>query len=1109
MKRVLRKRFPREIKENLIRYASLFLMIALCMYIVIALVDAAEVVIRGTVKNQKDSRLEDGQFTVFTPLLAKQIKQIEDAGVTLESHASYDIDLEDGSVLRIFKNREKIDLVVLDVNGVNNDRTVYGDAPHLAGGSNEIVLEKRYCEEHGLSVGDHINIGKEPYLITGIGTTVDYDAPYRKLSDTACDSNAFGTAFVTAEEYDRIRELNRVGSEELTYAFILNDAISSDDLKQMIKDFDFDYKKVDDPYYQEILDDTYGKKDEITDGIDDLVEGVDELFDGVKELKDGSIELVDGMEELYDGSKDLYDGSKELYDGTVELKDGTVELKDGVDELKDGSTELNDGAGDMQNGAHSLWNGLAELKAGANELDDALHELEEYNGDITGGAEQIFDGVLNMAENSINAQLAPLGASQVSLSRDNYRETLDGVASMISGMGGDASDISRLKNSLDGIAEYVEGTKGYTEAVGKISNGASKLNSGALGAVDGASALESGASKLHEGTNELADGVSELQDGSKDLYDGAVELSDGAKELRDGAGDLNDGVKEAYDGSTELADGVDELFDGVEELRDGVKDLKKQSNDMMDEVFKKSPENIMEFMLVEDNLRIGGASGDIEINKTIGMVAGVIVLILFAYVLSVFVIHQIQSESSVIGALYALGVKKKDLMAHYITLPTLVSFFGGLTGAAVGLSGFGSSWQMSDSYEYYSIPWFGKTVPPYLIIYAVLMPPLVSLIINILVINKSLSRTALSLIRNEQKVTKSKDIKLGNMPFMRKYKIRQMLRERRTAFTVVAGMMISLLVFMLGMDCYVLCESVGRLSSEDTRYEYMYSYKYPTDDVPEGGEACFVQTLKKELYGYTLDVTVMGIDDDNPYNDVSPVKGKNKIISSDAVAARYNVSKGDKIILSDKANDLDYAFTVAEVVPYSVGLTVFMDIDSMRELFGEDEDYYNVVMSDHELDIDQGRLYSVTSKEDIDRSSNIFSDLMRPMVTMLLTMSAVIFCIVMYLMTAVMIDRAGFGISLLKIFGYNGSEIKKLYLDGNRAVIILGALIGIPVAKLIIDMIFPTFIANVGCCMHLEFSWYHYAILFAGIMMCYTVISMLLTAKLNKFTPAEVLKNRE
>ena len=81
--------------------------------------------------------------------------------------------------------------------------------------------------------------------------------------------------------------------------------------------------------------------------------------------------------------------------------------------------------------------------------------------------------------------------------------------------------------------------------------------------------------------------------------------------------------------------------------------------------------------------------------------------------------------------------------------------------------------------------------------------------------------------------------------------------------------------------------------------------------------------------------------------------------------------------------------------------------------------------------------------------------------------------------------------------------------SGKSTLVIIGALIGIPVAKLIIDTIFPIFIANVACTVHLEYRWYHYAILFAGIMLCYRLIITLLAGKLNRITPAEVLKNRE
>ena len=186
-----------------------------------------------------------------------------------------------------------------------------------------------------------------------------------------------------------------------------------------------------------------------------------------------------------------------------------------------------------------------------------------------------------------------------------------------------------------------------------------------------------------------------------------------------------------------------------------------------------------------------------------------------------------------------------------------------------------------------------------------------------------------------------------------------------------------------------------------------------------------------------------------------------------------------------------------------------MDIDSMRELFGQEDDYYNTVYSDKELDIDNGRLYSVTSKEDVERSAGVYVKLMFSLVSILMIAGTIIFCVVMYLMMGVMIDRSAMGISLIKIFGYRPKEIRSLYLNGNLLVVAVGAALAIPVAKKAMDMLFPSFIPNVACAMKLAFPWYMYLIIYCAVILIYAVINRLLIGKIKKISPAEILKNRE
>lgn len=68
-----------------------------------------------------------------------------------------------------------------------------------------------------------------------------------------------------------------------------------------------------------------------------------------------------------------------------------------------------------------------------------------------------------------------------------------------------------------------------------------------------------------------------------------------------------------------------------------------------------------------------------------------------------------------------------------------------------------------------------------------------------------------------------------------------------------------------------------------------------------------------------------------------------------------------------------------------------------------------------------------------------------------------------------MIDRSSYGISLIKVFGYRGSEIRKLYLNGN----------------------------------------FHMGVIGEAIIGLYFMINQLLVLRLNKIVPSEFLKNRE
>lgn len=304
MQRILSKRVLRDIRENLLRYLALFFLVALVMYMVVAIVGAAETIMQGTKESGRIHHREDGQFGVFVPLTDDEIAQITEKGVTLQRDFSLDFHLGQ-STLRVYQARETVDLFVPSQGSKVPEQ-------------DDILLEQHYAEKHELGLGDTLTVGGRDFTVAGIGSTPDYDATYEKTSDTTVDSNLFGVGFVTSEDYEALKAGGEnFRTEDYTYTYLLNDAMTDQELKELLQSFELDRSKVTDTYFLEMLADAEETKNDIQDGIRELLDGVNELADGVDELAEHNAELTDAADTLFDAMLEQVNDS---------LKDAGVEV---------------------------------------------------------------------------------------------------------------------------------------------------------------------------------------------------------------------------------------------------------------------------------------------------------------------------------------------------------------------------------------------------------------------------------------------------------------------------------------------------------------------------------------------------------------------------------------------------------------------------------------------------------------------------------------------------------------------------------------------------------------------------------------------------------------
>ncbi len=277
---------------------------------------------------------------------------------------------------------------------------------------------------------------------------------------------------------------------------------------------------------------------------------------------------ADSVTALTDAIGALMDGSGALYSGLDTL---LAQIAD----LPDGATKLSQGAASLYLGADTLDTGAAQLEAGASALSNGLQTIAGNSASLNQGASQVFATLLASA----TQQLQAAGVPVPELTVDNYAETLDGVASMLSAApetAGSAATVSALKASLDNYNAFYQGLLAYTGGVDSTVSGAGELYGGlselhtAIGQLKtGAESLNAGLESLGTSVPALVDGVSQLRDGAKNLSDGLTQFNEqGIEKLMNWIqGDL-EGILDRVNAMTELSSTY-QNYSGIGDEMDG------------------------------------------------------------------------------------------------------------------------------------------------------------------------------------------------------------------------------------------------------------------------------------------------------------------------------------------------------------------------------------------------------------------------------------------------------------------------------------------------------------------------------------------------------------
>lgn len=593
----------------------------------------------------------------------------------------------------------------------------------------------------------------------------------------------------------------------------------------------------------------------------------------------------------------------------------------------------------------------------------------------------------------------------------------------------------------------------------------------------------------------------------------AVDYLQRIKEFSDAGTSSTFGVafvtKEAFDVITE--DSSDLIYNYIYTLNGASNDELKEYLFSINQIVTPNDtyDSLYSFTERENNSRIVYGYQSVENQKTIGIIAAILVGALVAYIISVFAVNAVNEESQSIGILFAMGYERHKIALQYTKLPVIVAMIGSVLGCISGK--FMTSMLISSTYSY---PEIKIAFPWYMILFAVVVPVVFAFIINYIAVNKRLNTSPLALLKNESKHKNVKAVKIQSSNFIRGFRLHQLMGDIKSYAVTAFGMILAIMIMMIGIAMDSTISHFADEAVDDVKYQNMYVLSTMPDQMPEHTEVGIIKSysLKYEPANSYFTVMVAGITPDSKYYDLAPkVEGLNEdeVVVSTAVAEKFGYKVGDTITLKDLLKDEDVSFQVKEIADYSYGFQVFMNLNAMRERYDTSSDYYNTIYSEDPIDTENMSVVYESSYDSVKDTVNNWVKLGRSEFIMFSVISIVIFVIVMFLLVKSMIERSKYNISMLKVMGYENSDISKIYINQNVYIVLAATIIGLPLSKVVIGKLVNMMTSAMKCYMPAYIGAIQFVMAVAVILIAYIISMLIVKRRVNKISLTEVLKNRD
>lgn len=511
------------------------------------------------------------------------------------------------------------------------------------------------------------------------------------------------------------------------------------------------------------------------------------------------------------------------------------------------------------------------------------------------------------------------------------------------------------------------------------------------------------------------------------------------------------------------------------------------------------------------NQAIHFTGDDIGSDRSMMIVLLYVLIVIMAFVFAVTTNNTIVKEANVIGTLRASGYTRGELLRHYILLPIIVTIFGALVGNILGYTVFKDIF-VATYYGSYSFPTYHTLWNADAFLLTTVVPVIIMLVINIVIIGCRLKLSPLKFLRRDLSgKQKKKAMRLPAFGFFNRFRLRIIIQNMPNYITLFIGILFANVLLLFGIMLGPMLTHYQNEITDKLIAKHQYVLKTLVDVDDNAAEKYCVKTLATiEGRLKSEDVLVYGVKDNSIYADINTASLKdNEVYITNGYADKFRIKKGDKITLKEKYDDNEYEFTVKDMYDYPSSFAIFMSDAAFKNVFDKSEDYYSGYFSDNILDIDEKYVATQITLDDLTKVSRQLDRSMGETFNLVKIFAVVLFAVLMFLLTKLIVEKNTTSISMVKILGYSNREISRLYVTSTTIVVVLSVALSIGLSVIIMNYLFRVFMEEMSGWISCYYAPHIFPVMFILNITVYAVISFFMMAKIKKIPMDEALKTVE